>query len=330
MEYRFLGRTGVRVSPLCFGTMSFGGDADRETARAMYAACRDRGINFFDCANAYQKGAAEEILGELIATERDELVITSKFWNPMGADVNAQGTSRRHLALAVEASLQRLKTDRIDVYFIHHWDDATPLEDTLRGLEDLVASGKVLYLGASNFAAWQIAKALGIADRRGWSRLDVIQPMYNLVKRQAEVEILPLAEAEGLGVITYSPMGGGLLSGKYRDVLSPNSSRLIADAKYGVRYGEEWARETATNFAALAEAKGVHPATLAVAWAASHPGVTTPIIGARNIEQLAPSLAALEYTLSPDQRAEISALSRTPPLATDRLEEQQGFPPTKL
>ncbi len=199
----------------------------------------------------------------------------------------------------------------------------------MRGLEDLVASGKVLYLGASNFAAWQIAKALGIADRRGWSRIDLLQPMYNLVKRQAEVEILPLAQAEGLGVMTYSPMGGGLLSGKYREALAANSSRLVADAKYGVRYGEEWARDTAANFASLAEAKGVHPATLAVAWTASHPAVTTPIIGARNVEQLTPSLAALDYVLSPEERAEISALSRTPPLATDRRDEQEGFPPTK-
>jgi len=321
MEYRLLGRTGVKVSALCFGTMSFGREADEDAAAEMYAACRERGINFFDCADGYSKGRAEEMLGRLMAQERDELVITTKCFNPMGPDVNARGGNRRHILRAVEASLRRLGTDRVDVLFMHRWDPDVPLEETLRALEDLVRAGKVLYLGASNYTAWQVAKGLGIAEHRGWARFDVIQPMYSLVKRQAEVEILPLARAEGLGVITYSPLGGGLLSGKYGPDKRPDDARLATDKSYAARYSENWAFDTAGAFTALAAELGHHPASLAVGWAAAHPGVTCPIVGARNLDQLRPSLAALDIDMTPELRAEISGLSRTPPPATDRLEE---------
>ncbi len=322
MEYKWLGSTGVKVSSLCFGTMSFGSEADEAQAGRMYSACRDIGINFFDCANGYNKGRAEEILGRLVKGERDDLVITSKCFNPMGEDVNARGGNRRNIALAVEASLRRLGTDRLDVLFMHRWDPATPLEETLRALEKLVRDGKVLYLGASNYSAWQTAKALGIAARNGWPRMDVIQPMYSLVKRQVESEILPLAREEKLGVMTYSPVGGGLLSGKYGPGRRPDSGRLVDNAMYASRYREEWAFETAAGFTELAKAKGVHPVSLAVAWVAAHPDVTCPIVGARNLEQLGPSLESLEVALTPELRAEVSALSRTPAPATDRLEDQ--------
>jgi len=321
MDYKLLGRTGLRVSALCFGTMSFGREADRAAATEMYGACRDRGINFFDCADNYSKGRAEEMLGELMAQDRNELIITTKCCNPMGPDVNARGANRRHILRNVEASLRRLGTDRIDILFMHRWDPTVPLEETLRALEDLVRSGKVLYLGASNYTAWQIAKGLGIADRRGWARLDVIQPMYSLVKRQAEVEILPLARAEGLGVMTYSPVGGGLLSGKYGPDKRPDQARLVTDQSYADRYSENWALETAGRFAALAAAHGVHPVSLAVGWVAAHPDITCPIVGARNLDQLRPSLDALETPMTPELRLEIAALSHTPPPATDRLEE---------
>jgi len=321
MDYKLLGRTGIRVSPLCFGTMSFGREADEAAAAAMFAACRERGINFFDCADGYQRGRAEEMLGRLMAQDRDELVITTKCFNPMGADVNARGGNRRHILRAVEASLRRLGTDRVEVLFMHRWDADVPLEETLRALEDLVRAGKVLHLGASNYAAWQVAKGLGISERRGWARFDVIQPMYSLVKRQVEVEMLPLARAEGLGVITYSPVGGGLLSGKYGPGRRPDGARLVTDRTYTARYGEDWVLETAESFTAKAEALGVHPVSLAVAWAAAHPDVTCPIIGGRDLDQLRPSLEALEVKMTPELRAEISALGRTPPPATDRLEE---------
>jgi aryl-alcohol dehydrogenase-like predicted oxidoreductase len=321
MDYKLLGRTGIKVSQLCFGTMSFGGDADEAGSAAMYAACRDRGINFFDCADAYSKGKAEEILGRLIARERDDLIVTTKCFNPMGPDINASGGNRRHITRAVEASLKRLGTDRVEVLFMHRWDKTVPLEETLRALEDLVRAGKVLHLGASNYAAWQIAKGLGISERRGWARFDVIQPMYSLVKRQVEAEILPLARAEGLGVITYSPVGGGVLSGKYGPDKRPEAGRLMTNKEYTTRYGEDWVFETAGRFTALAAEHAHHPVSLAVAWAAANPDVTCPILGARDLDQLQPSLEALEIAMTPELRAELSALGRTPPPATDRLEE---------
>ena len=321
MDYTLLGRTGLKVSRLCFGTMSFGKEADETGAAAMYAACRERGINFFDCADAYSKGKAEEILGRLLAHERDDLIVTTKCFNPMGPDLNATGANRRHITRAVEASLKRLGTDRVEVLFMHRWDRTVPLEETLRALEDLVRAGKVLHLGASNYAAWQIAKGLGISERRGWARFDVVQPMYSLVKRQVEAEILPLARAEGLGVITYSPVGGGLLSGKYGPDQRPEGGRLMTNKEYTARYGEDWVFETAGRFSGLAAERGHHPVSLAVAWAAAHPDVTCPIIGARDLTQLQPSLDALDIDMTPEFRAEISALGRTPPPATDRLEE---------
>jgi aryl-alcohol dehydrogenase-like predicted oxidoreductase len=321
MDYKLLGRTGLKVSQLAFGTMSFGREADAEGSAAMYAACRDCGINFFDCADAYSKGDAEEILGRLMAHERDDLIVTTKCFNPMGPDINASGGNRRHITRAVEASLKRLGTDRVEVLFMHRWDQTVPLEETLRALEDLVRAGKVLHLGASNYAAWQIATGLGISERRGWARFDVIQPMYSLVKRQVEAEILPLAHAEELGVMTYSPVGGGVLSGKYGPEKRPDGGRLMTNAEYTARYGEDWVFETAGRFSALAAEHGHHPVSLAVAWAAAHPDITCPIIGARNLTQLQPSLDALEIDMTLEFRTEISALGRTPPPATDRLEE---------
>lgn len=324
MEYRVLGRTGVKVSSLCFGTMSFGGIADEKTAAAMFHRCRDVGINFVDTANVYAGGRSEEILGQLITDCRDELVLSSKVGVTTGKDVNAGGLSRRHIALAVEDSLRRLQTDRLDLYFVHTFDSHTPMEETLRGLDELVRQGKVLYLGVSNWAAWQMTKALGISAHEGLSRFECIQPMYNLVKRQAEVEILPLAQAEQVGVISYSPLGGGLLSGKYGKSSRPESGRLVENTMYMSRYGDPAYYEIAERFTAHAEERGVHPASLAVAWVMSHPAITAPIIGARNVEQLEASLAALDVEMTPEWRAEISALSIEPPPATDRSEERMG------
>ena len=320
MKTRLLGRTGVHVSELCFGTMSFGGDADEAMSASLYSTCRDAGVNFFDCANVYSGGRSEEILGRLVAHERDEVVITSKAFGRMGDGPNTGGNSRRAIALAIEASLKRLGTDRLDVYFLHQFDGSLPAEEILRGLEDVVRAGKVLYIGASNYAAWQIARALGVSARNGWGRFDVLQPMYNLVKRQAEVEILPLAEAEELAVIPYSPVGGGLLSGKFKPGVKPEGTRLSDNAMYASRYGDDWVYDVAERFTVFAETMGVHPVSLAVAWVGSHPAVTAPIIGARNTDQLAASLAALEIDMTPALRSEIAALSRTPPPAHDRSE----------
>jgi aryl-alcohol dehydrogenase-like predicted oxidoreductase len=325
MDYRTIGRTGVQVSRLCFGTMSFGGDADEATSASMFRRCRDAGINFFDCANVYAGGRSEEILGRLMADSRDELVITSKVHFPMGPGVNDRGLSRRHIMLQVEGSLRRLATDRIDLYFIHGFDPLTPMDETLRALDDLVRRGKILYIGVSNWAAWQIAKGLGISAAAGLARFECIQPMYNLVKRQAEVEILPLAQSEQVGVISYSPLGGGLLSGKYGAGTRPDGGRLQENPVYVRRYAEPAYYEIVDHFLAHARARGVHPAALAVAWVMSHPALTAPIIGARNLAQLEASLGALTVAMTPEWRAEISALSPEPPPATDRNEERLGI-----
>jgi aryl-alcohol dehydrogenase-like predicted oxidoreductase len=322
MQYRTVGRTGVKVSNLCFGTMTFGDTADEAESGRMFKNCLDAGINFFDCANVYAKGRSEEILGKLISGIRDDLVITSKVFGRTGDDVNAGGLSRRHIMQAVQGSLKRLGTDRLDFYFVHQFDTVTPIEETLHALDDLVRQGLILYPAVSNWAAWQIVKALGVSAREHLARLELVQPMYNLTKRQAEVEILPMAISEGLGVIPYNPLGGGLLTGKYSTKSRPEVGRLVDNAMYGKRYGDATYYDIAERFAAYAQDQGVHPATLAVAWVGSHPGVTAPIIGARNTEQLAASLKAAAFEMTPEMRAEIAALSLEPAPATDRSEER--------
>lgn len=322
MKYNYLGRTGVKVSELCFGTMSFGGDADAETSEQMYRRCRESGINFFDCANVYVGGKSEELLGKFIATEREEVVITSKVYFPTGKSPNAGGANRRHIQLEVEKSLRRLNTDWIDVYFIHHFDENTPIEETLRVLDDLVRQGKILYPAVSNFSAWQIMKALGISHYQQLARFVVIQPMYNLVKRQAEVEILPLAQAEGLAVIPYSPLGGGLLTGKYASETSPQEGRLVNNKMYESRYSDAWMFTAAAELASLAQSLGYSPASLAVAWVGHHPAVTAPIIGARNLAQLKDSLKSVEVEMTEELYEQICALTPKPGVATDRSEER--------
>ncbi|WP_026567362.1 aldo/keto reductase [Bacillus sp. UNC41MFS5] len=322
MEYRTVGKTGIQVSNLCFGAMSFGGDADAETSKAMYKRCREAGINFFDTADVY--GRSEEILGECIAHERDEIVLTSKvFWNT-GADVNARGLSRKHMMQGIENSLRRLKTDYIDFYFVHDFDEQTPIEETLRTLDDLQRQGKILYPAVSNWAAWQITKALGISAKEQLARFELIQPMYNLVKRQAEVELLPMAASEQIGVISYSPLGGGLLSGKYGVNKRPEQGRLVQNARYQDRYGAAEDFVTAEQFTKYAQEHDVKPATLAVAWVKANPAVTAPIIGARNLDQLEDSLTAADFKMTEEMYAEISNLSRTPAPATDRGEVLTG------
>lgn len=320
-DYVILGRTATRVSRLCCGTMTFGAEADEDTSAQIYARVRDAGINFFDTADMYGTGTAERILGRLMVGDRDDLVVASKAYFPMGEDANAGGLARRHLVRAVEASLSRLGTDRLDLYYVHHFDDVTPIESVMRTLDDLQRAGKVVYLGVSNWAAWQIATALGVSAREHLARFDVVQPMYNLVRRQAEVEILPLAVAEGLAVVPYSPLGAGLLTGKYGIDRRPHTGRLVENQKYMDRYSLQTDYDVADRFTAVAAEIGVAPASLAVAWVLAHPAVTAPIIGARNLDQLESSLAALDIDMTTELRARISALSPTPHPATDRTEQ---------
>ncbi|MDR3589577.1 MAG: aldo/keto reductase [Negativicutes bacterium] len=321
MKYNVLGRTGVLVSELCFGTMTFGAEADETEAARMFKTCREAGVNFFDCSNNYGGGKAEEILGKLIHGCRDEVVITTKVSQRTGKDVNAIGGSRRNIMLSVERSLSRLQTDRIDLYFIHYFDPFAAMDDTLRALSDLVSQGKVLYLGVSNWAAWQIAKSLGVAEKNGWPRFECIEPMYSLVKRQAEVELLPLAESEKLGVIPYNPLGAGLLSGKYSKGSRSTSGRIAEKSSYSQRYSNPLYYEIADRFIDFAQKAGVNPVTLAISWVKAHPAVTAPIIGARNVDQLRDSLAAADFDMDSHMREEIAKLSVHPGNATDRLEE---------
>jgi aryl-alcohol dehydrogenase-like predicted oxidoreductase len=325
MDYVWLGNTGVKVSKLGFGTMLFGTDADEQASAALYGKARDGGINLFDCADVYGSGRSEEILGRLVAPHHDEIVLTTKAYFPTGSDPNARGTSRYHLVRAVEASLRRLGTDRVDLFFLHRWDDATDLDETLRGVEDLVRSGKILYPAVSNFAAWQTAKALERARSLGYAPLVAIQPMYNLLKRTAEIELLPMAKAESLAVFPYSPTAGGLLSGKYGRERRPEFGRVVDNAMYKTRYADRSNFEIAEAFCQRADALGLHPLTLALAWVASHPAVTAPLVGARHPDQLDPAFRALEVKMTPELRDEISALSPAPPPATDRNEETTSF-----
>ena len=302
--------------------MSFGGDADEAMSAALYARCRDAGINCFDCADVYSKGESERILGRLVASHRDEVVITSKAYFPTGPGPNDRGTSRYHLVRAVDASLRRLGTDRIDVFFLHRFDDATGLEESLRAMELVLQQGKVSYLAVSNFSAWQTVKALMIASQANLTPLVALQPMYSLAKRQAETEILPMAASEGLGVLPYSPLGGGLLTGKYGANRRPDTGRLTSNRMYQARYQDAEYYALAERFSALAAERGVGAPALAVAWVAAHPAVTAPLIGARSVEQLEGVLGAVDLPMDAELYGAVAALAPEPPPATDRSDER--------
>jgi aryl-alcohol dehydrogenase-like predicted oxidoreductase len=324
MIFNWLGKTGVKVSRIALGAMSFGGDADDKSSAEIWKVARDAGVNFIDTADVYNQGRSEQILGKLMATDRDKLVIATKAYFPAAGpttDINARGSSRYHLVRAVEASLRRMATDRIDLFYLHRFDDITDLGETLRALDDLVTQGKILYPACSNFAAWQMAHALGVQAVHGFAPLVAIQPMYNLVKRQVEVEILPMARALDVAVIPYSPTGAGLLTGKYGTTKRPDRGRLIDTKMYAVRYGHDAIYDVADQFCAFARDMGHAPSTLAVAWVASHPAVTSVLIGGRDSRQIAATLAAAEIVLDVATRAQISALSLDPGHPTDRNEE---------
>ena len=322
MKFRPFGTTGVQLSMLGLGTMNMGSETDEAESLAMVRRCLDAGINHFDCANVYSGGRSEEILGRALKPVRDEVFLATKMGFPTGKGINERGASGYNVRASVEASLRRLDTDRIDLYYLHYYDWRTDVDDLLRSLDRLVASGKVLYLGVSNYAAWQIAVALGRAELLHLTPISAFQPMYNLVKRQVEVELLPMAKDLGLAAIPYGPLAGGLLTGKYRGDRSEVDGRLNKNEMYQKRYQADADFEVAQRLVALAEEVGVSPMTLAVAWSASHPQVTAPLIGGRSAEQLEPSLAAAEFEMDDDLRARVSELSPTPAPATDRSEAQ--------
>nr|WP_085307410.1 aldo/keto reductase [Planktotalea arctica] len=302
--------TGTNLSPLCFGCMQFGGASDAVASQAMFEACLGHGINFFDTAHTYNGGQSERFLGKFVKHDRENLIIATKAGY-------TGGSSGDNIFKQFDESRVRLDLDTIDILYLHRWDAETSLLETFETLSRLQESGKIRYIGVSNFAAWQVMKAQGVANLVG-TRIDVIQPMYSLIKRQAEVEIFPMAIDEGIAVAPYSPLGSGLLTGKY---LSGGTGRLSTDKRYAARYGQDWMAETAQGLSDIATEMGIDAATLAVAWAARHIAVTAPIISARSVAQLQPSLEALDLKLTDEAYDRIEALSVRPAPATDRLEE---------
>lgn len=321
MNYKTLGKTGLKVSELCMGTMTFGAEAGREEVREMFHLCRDKGINFFDCANKYADGEAEVLLGECMKDCRDDIIVATKGASRVGTGVNDLGASRKHLMLELEKSLNRLKTDYIDLYYVHYFDPCTSIESTLRFLDDAISQGKIVHTGLSNWSAWQIMKSIHLIKLNHLQPVDCIQPMYSLLKRQAEVELFPLAEDQKLGVVSYSPLGAGVLTGKYQNISASAPARLNEKDYYYKRYLQKTYFDIADRFTEFASENGYDPVPLAISWAMHHPSVTAPIIGARNREQIQSSLRALEISMTPELYSQISSLSVEPPPAHDRLEE---------
>jgi aryl-alcohol dehydrogenase-like predicted oxidoreductase len=337
MEYRQLGNSGLRVSALTLGTMTFGGvghwarvgDTDVADATRQIDLCLDRGINFIDTANVYSDGKSEEILGEAIKGRRDRVVLATKARMPMGDGPNDAGLSRHHIIAECENSLRRMQVDHIDLYQVHEWDGATPLEETMEALDSLQRSGKVRYVGVSNYGGWQLMKALGVADRHGYQRFVTQQIYYSLQARDAEYELLPIAVDQGVGILVWSPLAGGLLSGKYRrGVEPPEGVRGLTDWNEPPVRDQEQLYDTVEVLVEIAEGHGVSAAQVALAWSLARPGIVSLIVGAKNEEQLVDNLGAADLQLSDDEHARLEEVSRPPLIypywhqaktATDRL-----------
>ncbi len=321
MDYRQLGHSGLRVSTITLGTMGFGGTGwatpvgqiDVHGARRQIDLARDAGVNLIDTADVYSNGLAEEILGEALGKSRDDVLIATKVRMPMGDGPNDAGLSRHNIIRGVEASLRRLGTDYIDLYQVHEWDGQTPLEETLSALDSLVQSGKVRYVGASNYTGWQLMKALGISERLGMSRFVSQQIYYSLQAREAENELVPLAIDQGLGILVWSPLAGGLLSGKYRrGVDAPAGSRHLTEWDEPPVHDEDKLYDTIETLVDIASGHGVSAAQVALAYLIGKPGVTSVIVGARNEEQLSDNLAAARLSLTTDEVERLDAVSAQP------------------
>ena len=339
MDYRQLGHSGLRVSALTLGTMTFGGrdkfasvgSTDADGATRQVDMCLDAGVNLIDTADVYSGGLSEEIVGKTIRGRRDRVLLATKARMPMGDGPNDAGLSRHHLIRSCEASLRRLGTDHIDLYQVHEWDGATPLEETLDALDHLVSSGKVRYIGCSNYAGWHVMKALGISERRGLQRFVSQQIYYSLQARDAEYELVPVSLDQGLGILVWSPLAGGLLSGKYRrGEEGPEGSRHLTDWGEPPVRNEEQLYDVIDALVEIAEGHDVSPAQVALAWLLGRPGVASVVVGARTDEQLADNLGAANLTLEEDERSRLDELSAPPLLypywhqaktANDRLGE---------
>ncbi len=313
MDYRNLGRSGLRVSELCLGTMTFGNGADQAEASRMVGTAMDAGVTFFDTANSYVGGVSETMLGEALKGKRQDAIVASKFFNPVGHRPNDSGMSRLHIKQAVDASLKRLQTDYLDIYYIHHVDHQTPIEEMLRALDDLVRQGKILYTACSNFEAWRLMEALWLSDSKGWERFAAYQPQYSLVVRDIDEEIVPACQIKGLGVIAWSPLAGGYLAGKY----TPGSLKV-----QGTRSSEGWGFNSkffAANHGEIlqtlldtAKELGRSPAQVALRWVMDQPFMTSAVVGARNTEQLGETLKAGGWRLPQAALEKLNKVSAQP------------------
>lgn len=332
MRYNQFGRTGLFVSELCLGTMTFGGagyfkavgQVQQDDADALLRRAVDAGVNFIDTANVYSEGLSEEITGRAIRNlglKRDEIVVATKVFGSMSRAPNGNGASRYHIMAQVDASLQRLGLDHIDLYQIHGWDVVTPMEETLRALDDLVRSGRVRYIGVSNWAAWQIAKSLGVSERLGLARFESTQSYYTIAGRELEREIVPMLASEQMGLMVWSPLAGGYLSGKYRDGTSADGRRAQFDfPPVDIARGDK----VLDAMAPIAKAKGVSVARIALAWLLHQPAVTSVIVGAKRVDQLDDNLAAADVTLSADELKTLDEASALPREYPGWMLERQG------
>lgn len=317
MEYRYLGKTGLKVSELCMGAMTFGRETIEEDSVAIMDAFKEAGGNFIDSANVYSRGVSEEIVGRWLKKQnRYDWIIATKVRGRMGDGPNDLGLSRKHILGSVEDSLRRLQTDYIDLYQVHAWDPGTPLEETLSALDRLVRDGKVRYIGASNFGGWQLQKAIDMSRQMGWEPFTCLQPQYNLLARSTEWELMPVCINEGLGVIPWSPLRGGWLSGKYRRDMDapPAGTRIETAEKEG--WGERWSRYNTEDtwvvvdaLLEVADEVNKSPAQVAINWLLQMPGVTAPIIGARTMEQLKDNLKSVGWALSEAQMEKLNHAS---------------------
>ncbi len=321
MEYRQLGRSGLRVSTLTLGTMTFGGagsfaqvgSTQVDEATRMLDRCLDAGVNLVDTADVYSDGLSEEIVGQTLKGRRDRVVLATKVRFATGEGPNDAGLSRHHIVRACEASLRRLDTDYIDLYQVHEWDGRTPLEETLEALDTLVRSGKVRYLGCSNYSAWHLMSALATADRHGFRRFVSQQIHYTLQAREAEYELVPVAVAEGVDILVWSPLAGGLLSGKYRrDQAGPEGSRHLTDWNEPPVRNPDQLWDVVDGLVEIAAAHEVSAAQVALSWLLGRPGVASLVVGARTEDQLADNLRAAELQLDPSERARLDELSAPP------------------
>jgi aryl-alcohol dehydrogenase-like predicted oxidoreductase len=321
VEYRVLGRSGLRVSALTMGTMTFGGKGSFaavgstavDDARQQIDMCLEHGVNLIDTADVYSDGASEEIIGQVIQGRRDDVLLATKVRFAVGEGPNDAGLSRHHIVRGCEASLRRLRTDYIDLYQVHEWDGVTPLEETLGALDHLVTAGKVRYVGASNYSAWHLMKALGISERDGLPRFVSQQIYYSLQARDAEYELVPLSLDQGLGILVWSPLAGGLLSGKYRrGQQPPEGSRHLGEWDEPPVYDEDKLNDVVDVLVEIAQSRSSSPAAVALAYTLAKPGVTSVIIGARTNDQLAANLAAADLVLADEEQARLDQVSRPP------------------